>query len=655
MSEPMLKKQKSNSHVASIPSAVLKTLVETLEGSDLSKNFSGKDLVATLVDKSIVGFDGDGLLFGQMLLNQGALNGSAGKFSLDGTYQLLPDLSGSGEGHPVCFGDFLQSGWDATGREPLLPVTKLMELQTSKAEEKHEAESSEIPLERLEVLPMDSYNEKLVSQVHPIGQEDRNPSCDDEYDMFVIGAGAGGLVTSSGCARHGAKTALVEYNLMGGDCLNIGCVPSKALLKCARVFHSLSKAADYGICTEKPTIDFGKVMERMRRLRAEIAHMDSIQRFRDTLGVEVLFGFAKFTSPHTAEVGGKTYKFKQACIATGGSAFVPPIPGLADVPYLTNANLYNLEKLPKRFGVIGAGPIGIEMAQAFTKMGSQVTVLDGMGHILSKEDPDAAQLIFDTMVEEGTQFVSLVRITKVDGGKDGAPITVHFTKSDGSAATLDFDELLISTGRKPNLKGLGLEAAGVDYDLRKGVKISDTLTTTQPHIYAVGDAASMYQFTHMAGGMGGMCWKNALFGAGLKVSEIVLPWVTYTDPEVAHVGLYARDCEKRGIEFVALKSAFKSRDRNILDGNTEGYCKIIARKGDGEILGATIVGYGAGNMIAEVTLAILSKTKANQLAAIICAYPTSAEAITACGWSFGGVRMTPTLKNMLVDHAKGNL
>jgi len=277
---------------------------------------------------------------------------------------------------------------------------------------------------------------------------------------------------------------------------------------------------------------------------------------------------------------------------------------------------------------------------------------------LAKEDNDAATLVLEQMKADGTIFHHSVKVQRVsqEGGKgEGHPITVHYLDGTGKGRTLEVDQLLLSTGRKPNVKGLGLEKAGVAYDLRKGVTISDSLVTSQPHIYAVGDAASMYQFTHMAGSMGGMCWKNSMYGAGLKVSEMVLPWVTYTDPEIAHVGLYGRDCEARGIEYDTLIAHHKARDRNIVDDTTTGFVKIVVRKGDGEILGATIVGHGAGDMITEITVAILSKTKAHQLAAIICAYPTSCESITACGWGYAGKRMTPTLKGMLVEHAKGNL
>ena len=499
-------------------------------------------------------------------------------------------------------------------------------------------------LEAVGVSPLDQQNTKLLDCVHP--KVWVNPTPKERYNMVVIGAGAGGLVTSAGGGGVGARVALIESHLLGGDCLNVGCVPSKALIRCARAAAAARDASTFGVKVTGPvSVDFGAVMERMRRLRASIAPNDSAERFSRELGVDVFMGRARFTSEDSVEVDGKRLAFSKAVIATGGTAAVPPIPGLRGAPYLTNATVFNLTSLPRRLGVIGTGPIGMELAQAFQRFGSDVTAFSREGKILSKEDADAAAIVEASLRRDGVRFEFNIAYVRVDSTDGMAPITV-VVERDGQEESHEFDALLVATGRKPNVGGLGLEAAGVRFDKRSGIDVNERLQTSNPNIFAVGDVASRYQFTHMADFMARMVVRNALFLGRDRVSILLVPWSTYTEPEVAHVGLYEKDLTERHIEFATYARDLAKVDRAILEGDTDGFVKIHVRKGTDEILGATIVAGHAGDLISEISVAMRAGMGLGALASVIHPYPTTGEAIRQVGDAYNRTRLTPFVKGL---------
>ncbi len=499
-------------------------------------------------------------------------------------------------------------------------------------------------LDRVGVRPLDEHNAKLLDNVHPKKWVDPEPK--PSYNLVVVGAGAGGLVTSAGAAGVGANVALIESHLLGGDCLNVGCVPSKALLRCAKAAAAVRDAGQYGVKVNGDiSVDFGYVMERMRRLRAQISPVDSATRYSDQLGVDLFMGRAVFTGPNSVEVNGKTLTFAKAVVATGGTAAIPNIPGLAEAPYLTNSTIFNLTERPQRLGVIGAGPIGLELAQAFQRLGSQVTVFSRSEKIMPKEDPEAVEIVKASMLKDGVHFAFHSKYKCIEGKGAEGPISVVLDDDMGEKV-LEFDALLIATGRKPSVSGLGLEEAGVEYDARMGVTVNEKLQTTNPDIFAVGDVASKYQFTHMADFMARLVIKNALFFGRDKVSDLLIPWATYTEPEVAHVGLYEKDLQERNIPYATFKREFEHVDRAIVDGENEGYVKIHVAKGKGTILGATIVASHAGDMISEISVAMQAGMGLGQLASVIHPYPTAAEAIRQCGDAYNRERLTPTVKGI---------
>jgi pyruvate/2-oxoglutarate dehydrogenase complex dihydrolipoamide dehydrogenase (E3) component len=386
-------------------------------------------------------------------------------------------------------------------------------------------------------------------------------------------------------------------------------------------------------------------MERMRRLRASIAPIDSAQRYSEKLGVDVFIGKGRFTGKNTIEVNGQTLKFAKAVVATGGTAAVPNIPGLKKAPYLTNASIFNLTELPACLGIIGAGPIGLELAQAFQRFGSQVTVFSRSDKILPKEDPDAAKIVENSLRSDGVTFAYNVNYKGVESRGGKAPLSLVI-EDDLGERTLEFDALLVAAGRKPTVKGLGLEDAGIEYDERMGVKVNDRMQTTNSDVYAVGDVASKYQFTHMSDFGARLVIRNALFFGRDKFSNFIIPWATYTEPEVAHVGLYEKDLEEQNIEFATFTREFSDVDRGIVDGETEGFVKIHVKKGTDQILGATIVGSHAGDMISEITVAMQAGMGLGKLANVIHPYPTAAEAIRQCGDAYNRSRLTPTVKKV---------
>jgi pyruvate/2-oxoglutarate dehydrogenase complex dihydrolipoamide dehydrogenase (E3) component len=491
------------------------------------------------------------------------------------------------------------------------------------------------------VKPWDKFNQALVGNAHPTDW--KNPAPRDTYNLVVLGAGTAGLVTAVGAAGLGAKVALVEKHLLGGDCLNVGCVPSKALIRAARAYADVRDAGDFGVIVPAGAgIDFPKVMERMRSLRARISPNDSAQRLQG-LGVDVFFGEAKFTDRYTIEVGGQKIRFAKAVIATGARAARLPIPGLWEAEALTNENVFTLTELPKRHLVIGAGPIGVEMSQVFSRFGSKVILFEGMHGLLPREDRDAAELVRRAIQKDGIELLSFVDITSVE--RVGAEKKVTYKFKNGTSGSAVFDAILVGVGRAPNVEGLNLEAAGVAYD-KSGVKVDDYLCTGNPRIYAAGDVCLAAKFTHTADAAARIVIQNALFMGRKKASALTIPWCTYTDPEIAHVVVYEKDAIEKGIKVDTFVQEFKDLDRAILDGESGGLIKVHVRKGTDNILGATLVARHAGEMISELTLAITAKVGLGKIASTIHPYPTQAECIRRAADAYNRTRLTPAVKSL---------
>jgi pyruvate/2-oxoglutarate dehydrogenase complex dihydrolipoamide dehydrogenase (E3) component len=487
--------------------------------------------------------------------------------------------------------------------------------------------------------PQDEHNRTLESLVRPSGWT--NPRPKPIYNLVVIGAGTAGLVCAAGAAGLGAKVALVERDFLGGDCLNFGCVPSKALLRAARAAAAVRDAGEFGVnVTGGYEVDFGQIMERMRRLRASIAPNDSAQRFQG-LGVDVFLGQGRFTDSHTVEVGGERLSFVKAVIATGARAAAPPIEGLDTVRYLTNETVFSLTKLPKRLAVIGTGPVGCELAQAFARFGSEVLLIESSRGILPKEDRDAAEFVRQALFKDGVKLLCCgkeVKVSPAEGGRIRLVANVG-----GGSYDETVDELLIAVGRKPNVEGLGLEEAGVTYSA-KGVQVDDQLRTTNPDIFAAGDVCSPFQFTHAADFMARTVLRNALFMGRAKVSALTIPWCTYTEPEIAHVGLGERDAAEKGIAVDTFTRPLTEVDRAILEGSTDGFVRVHVRKGTDRIVGATIVASNAGDMISEISLAMTHKLGLGKIASTIHPYPTQGEAIRQVADMYNRGRLTPLVK-----------
>ena len=607
--------------------------------------FVGSEAVETLLREEIANDEADALRIGNMMLNAGVFHHVQQAHPFENKYLFYRFASDEDHGKAARKPDGSAVRW-ADFMAPLTSAgDKGLLLQPSVPERDPDlAAMAQENLEACGVAPLDEHNTRFLDLLHPKAWVDPTPK--PSYNLVVIGAGAGGLVSAAGAAGVGARVALIEAHLLGGDCLTVGCVPSKALLRCAKAAAAVRHASQYGVkITGDVSVDFGFVMERLRRLRASIAPVDSAERYADQLGVDLFIGKGAFTGKNTIEVNGKTLKFSKAVVATGGTAAIPNIPGLKEAPYLTNATVFNLTTLPRRLAVIGAGPIGIELAQAFQRLGSQVSVFSRSDAILPKEDPDAATIVENALRRDGVTFVYHVNFRVVESNNGKPPVTIVWDEGKAERSR-EFDALLIATGRKPTVDGLGLEQAGVEYDARMGVVVNDRLQTTNPDIYAVGDVASRYQFTHMADFGARLVIRNALFFGRDKFSNLLIPWATYTDPEVAHVGLYEKDLVERNIAFATFKREFADVDRGIVDGETDGFVKIHVKKGTDQILGATIVGSHAGDMISEITVAMQGGMGLGNLANVIHPYPTAAEAIRQCGDVYNRSRLTPTVKGL---------
>lgn len=491
------------------------------------------------------------------------------------------------------------------------------------------------------IIPWDSHNQRLVSNVQP--PDWKSPAPAPRYNLVVIGAGTAGLVTAAGAAALGAKVALIEKYLMGGDCLNVGCVPSKALVRAARAVAAVREAAEFGIRVPSgTTMDFAQVMERMRRLRADISPHDSAKRFTD-LGVDVFLGAGKFTRPDTIEVGSQTLRFVKAVIATGARPATPPIPGLKDVPYLTNETIFSLTVLPKRLGVIGAGPIGCEMAQTFARFGSEVFLLEAEHGVLPREDPDASEIVRAALERDGVKLLCCAKELRLSPAAAGVRLQLQ---SHGQGHDIEVDHLFVAVGRSPNVEGLGLEIAGVEFD-QKGVKVNERLQTTNRRIFAAGDVCSPLQFTHAADAQARVVIQNALFKGRARASSLIIPWCTYTSPEVAHVGLCEKEAKAKGIAVDTFTQELAGVDRAVIDVQTQGFVRVHVRRGVDEILGATIVAAHAGDLISEITLAMRHKLGLRKIAGTIHPYPTQAEAIRKIGDAHNRTRLTPLVRRIV--------
>lgn len=490
--------------------------------------------------------------------------------------------------------------------------------------------------------PRGGYNDELAQNGHP--PDWLNPEPAARYNLVVIGAGTAGLVCAAGAAGLGARVALIERELMGGDCLNVGCVPSKALLSSAHRAAAVRDAASMGVdVAGGHEVDFPRVMERMRKLRAQLSRHDSAQRFRD-LGVDVFLGQGSFTSPDTMTVGDRMLKFSKAVIATGARASAPPIAGLDQVAYLTNESVFSLTALPRRLGVIGAGPIGCEMAQAFARFGSEVFLVEAMHGVLPNEEPAASALVQAALLADGVHLMCCGKEVRVSQEPDGIHVRMD---SHSQSYDVVVDQLLVAVGRAPNVEGLGLEAAGVRWH-RKGVTVNDRLQTTNPRVFAAGDVCSPFQFTHAADFMARIVIQNALFGGRARASALVIPWCTYTSPELAHVGMTERQAQEAHVAIDTYTQPLESVDRAVLEGEAGGFVQVHVRQGTDRIVGATIVAAHAGDMISQLSLAMTHGLGLKQIGSAIHPYPTQTEAIRKIGDQYSRTRLTPFVRSLFL-------
>jgi pyruvate/2-oxoglutarate dehydrogenase complex dihydrolipoamide dehydrogenase (E3) component/uncharacterized membrane protein YdjX (TVP38/TMEM64 family) len=490
------------------------------------------------------------------------------------------------------------------------------------------------------LLVDDVHDRQLIENCHPTKWI--NPTPAGKYNLVVIGAGTAGLVSAAGAAGLGAKVALIERTLMGGDCLNVGCVPSKGVIRAARALYDARSGAEFGVkLSHEPEITFSAAMERMRNLRAGISEHDSAERFR-TLGVDVYIGSGRFAAPDAVEIDGRILKFNRAVIATGARAAVPPIPGLSDLGFYTNETIFALTELPRRVAVIGAGPIGCELAQTFQRFGSEVTLVTHGGAILPKEDSDSAALLRKFLERDGVRIITGAEIRQGVASNGAKRLSLT---ADGHDLQIDCDAILIAVGRLPNLENLGLDAARIDYTAR-GVQVDERLRTSNPRVFAAGDVCSRYQFTHTADAMARIVIANALFMARRKVTDLVIPWCTYTDPEVAHVGYYEKDARAAGFDVATITQSLHDVDRAILDGEDDGFARVHYDKKTARILGGTIVARHAGEMLGELTLAMVAKQTVGVLSSTIHSYPTQAEVLRKIGDTYMRAKLTPTVKKL---------
>ncbi len=445
-----------------------------------------------------------------------------------------------------------------------------------------------------------------------------------DYDVVVLGGGAAGLTASGLAASFGAKTMLIERDRLGGDCTWTGCVPSKTLIKAAKVTHYARAAHRYGLTDLEPEIPFDRVMEHVRTVREEVyAEADDPQIYRD-LGIDVRFGTARLTSPHMVAIEGEDgterITARYIVLATGGRAAVPPIPGLDGVDYLTNESLFEIDDRPGSLAVIGGGPIGVEMAQAFQRLGTAVTIIDQADRILGRDDAEHAAILKGVLEREGVRFALGAGVEQVE--QTGEQIAVHLSVGEAKQ-TLKADRILVATGRTPNIEGLGLDEAGVVFT-KKGIQVDDKCRTSRDHIYGIGDCTGEYQLTHMSEHMAKVAMSNAVLKVPSKIDRKHVPWCTFADPEVAQLGAAEDDLNERGERFEVYRFPYSKVDRALAESETTGNIKVFATKWRGTILGASIIGDRAGELISLYAVAMKNGVSLRQIADTIHPYPTYA-------------------------------
>ncbi len=482
--------------------------------------------------------------------------------------------------------------------------------------------------------PVGPHDGRLTRLVAPPDWE--NPPPAGRYDLAVIGAGTAGLVASAVAAGLGARVALVERDRLGGDCLNTGCVPSKAILAAARLAADVRRGATFGIVATGVTIDFATVMERMRAVRAELALVDSAIRFRD-LGVDVFFGAARFVGPDRLTVAGADLAFRRALLATGGRPRVPNVPGLDEAGFLTSETVFDLVERPVSLAVLGGGPIGCELAQAFARLGSRVTLVERESRLLPRDEPRAAEIAGRALAADGVELRLGAVVEGVAPEGAGARLVL---RSAGGSAKILAERVLVAAGRVPNVDGLGLEVARVAR-AEDGVQVDARLRTTNRRIYAAGDVVGGPGFTHRSDAHARIAVRNALFPGHRRVGAAPIPWCTYMDPEVAHVGHTAASAREAGIETRAFAVELADLDRSVLEGEAEGYVEALVEDGGDTIVGVTIVSRGAGDLLGEACLAIGARVGLGRLSDVVHPYPTRAEAFRKAGDAFQRERLTP--------------
>ena len=488
---------------------------------------------------------------------------------------------------------------------------------------------------RVPTSPVDAHDRLWLERVRP--PDWVNPAPAKRYNMVVVGGGTAGLVCAAGAAGLGARVALVERGLLGGDCLNTGCVPSKSLLASARA------AAIAGAERGQPAADFGAAMERMRRIRAEIAAHDSAARFRD-LGVDVFLGEARFVARDAVAVEGARLRFARAVIATGARPAVPGIPGLSEAGYLTSESVFDLTALPRRLAVVGGGPIGCELAQAFVRFGSRVVVVEREERLLPSEDPDVGEAIRSALSADGVELALGATLARVEPTPSGIRLALD---EPAGRRSVEADAVLIAAGRTPNVEGLGLDAAGIDLDGHGRIRADDRLRTTNRRVYVAGDVVGGRQFTHLADAHARIVVRNALFPGRAKASALTVPECTFTDPEVARVGHTLASAAAAGLGTRDFVQHFDAVDRARLEGEEGGFARVLIEEGSDAIVGATIVGRHAGELIALVALAIESGAGLGDLASIVWPYPTRAQVLGAVADQYQRSRLTPRNRRYL--------
>jgi pyruvate/2-oxoglutarate dehydrogenase complex dihydrolipoamide dehydrogenase (E3) component len=452
----------------------------------------------------------------------------------------------------------------------------------------------------------------------------KNPEPPGRYQLLVVGAGPAGLAAAQEAARHGASVALIERKRLGGTCLHVGCIPSKALIRTSRLYRELRDAEQFGarVTAELP-VDFAAAMQRVRLIRERLSQRDSLESVA-ALGVDVHLGEARFVGADAVEVAGKRLDFESALVATGAHPVRPTIRGLDEAGYLTYETVFELTELPKRLLVLGGGVIGCELGQAFARLGSHVTLVQTEPMFLNQEERDAAQLLSDALTRDGIEIFLDTVTTGVRTSSEGS--LVELSRA-GEKRTVVVDQILVSVGTAPNVDGLNLEAAGVAYDARQGIIVDDFLRTSHPRIFSAGDVCSENKFPHFESTAGQIVVENALRSGRRRLSAEAIPWCTFTDPEIAHIGMYVTAARQQGIPVKTFTVLMHEVDRAIADGEEEGFVKLHVREGTGKLLGATVVARHAGDLINEISLAMSAGLDLEALAHVNQPYPTQSQAI----------------------------